>query len=153
MLPSPQTTESALRFIVFRRRVAVPATLLSTLSPLHYCNTLKTRFKYYKSECRLCGLRGRQHVGLSLRWDFTQLRGVGRTCSCNTRIVCQLERAYIFSALEKKGAEYVLSTKEERQKKYRQSGGFILCDLQSLYLNCEKSLLHPFVIFLPHNVE
>mgnify|MGYP007039988120 CR=1 FL=1 len=70
-----------------------------------------------------------------------------------TRIVCQLERAYIFSALEKKGAEYVLSTKEERQKKYRQSDGFILCDLQSLYLNCEKSLLHPFVIFLPHNVE
>ena len=45
-----------------------------------------------------------------------------------------------------------MSTKEERQKKYRQSDGFILCDLQSLYLNCEKSLLHPFVIFLPHNV-
>ncbi len=43
--------------------------------------------------------------------------------------------------------------KKERQKKYRQSDGFILCDLQSLYLNCEKSLLHPFVIFLPHNVE
>ena len=65
-------------------------------------------------------------MGLSLRGDFTQLRGVGRTCSCNTRIVCQLGRAYIFSALEKKGAEYVLSTKEERQKKYRQSDGFIL---------------------------
>ena len=45
MLPSPQTTESALRFMVFRRSIAVPATLLSTLSPLHYCNTLKTRFK------------------------------------------------------------------------------------------------------------
>lgn len=58
-----------------------------------------------------------------------------------------------FLSFRKKGAEYVLSTKEERQKKYRQSDGFILCDLQSLYLNCEKSLLHPFVIFLPHNVE
>lgn len=31
MLPSPQTTESALRFMVFRRSIAVPATLLSTL--------------------------------------------------------------------------------------------------------------------------
>ena len=28
----------------------------------------------------------------------------------------QLERAYIFSALEKKGAEYVLSTKERETK-------------------------------------
>lgn len=58
-----------------------------------------------------------------------------------------------FLDFRKKVAEYVLSIKEERQKKYRQSDGFILCDLQSLYLNCEKSLLHPFVIFLPHNVE
>ena len=32
-----------------------------------------------------------------------------------TRIVCQLERAYIFSALEK-GAEYVLSIKERETK-------------------------------------
>ena len=41
----------------------------------------------------------------------------------------------------------------ECQKNSRQSDSFIVCDLQSLYLNCEKSLLHPFVIFLPHNVE
>lgn len=38
----------------------------------------------------------------------TQHRSVGRTCSCNTRIVRQLERGYIFSVLEKR-AEYVLS--------------------------------------------
>lgn len=31
-----------------------------------------------------------------------------------------------FLSFRKKGAEYVLSTKEERQKKYRQSDGFIL---------------------------
>ena len=31
-----------------------------------------------------------------------------------------------FLSFRKKGAEYVLSIKEERQKKYRQSDGFIL---------------------------
>ena len=31
-----------------------------------------------------------------------------------------------FLSFRKKGAEYVLSTKEERQKKYRQSDGFIV---------------------------
>ena len=61
------------------------------------------------------------------------------------------ESLYFLGFRKKK--EQSMSIKEERQKKYRQSDGFILCDLQSLYLNCEKSLLHPFVIFLPHNVE
>ena len=45
ILSSTQATVSTLRFMGFRRSIAIPATLLSTLSPLHYCNTLKTRFK------------------------------------------------------------------------------------------------------------
>ena len=56
-------------------------------------------------------------MGLSLRWDFTQLRGVGRTYSCNTRIVCQLERAYIFSALEKKKEQSMSCQQKKRDKR------------------------------------
>ena len=36
------------------------------------------------------------------------------------------ESLYFLSFRKKKGAEYVLSTKEERQKKYRQLDGFII---------------------------
>ena len=62
------------------------------------------------------------------------------------------ESLYFLYFREKKWS-MLIQPKEEKQRKYRQSDGFILCDLQSLYLNCEKSLLHPFVIFLPDNVE
>ncbi len=62
------------------------------------------------------------------------------------------ESLYFLYFREKKQS-MLTQPKEEKQRKYRQSDGFIVCDLQSLYLNCEKSLLHPFVIFLPHNVE
>ena len=85
--------------------------------------------------------------------EISHSSAASKTYSCYTRTACQLERAYIFSALEKKEQSMSCQQKEERQKKYRQPDGSILCDLQSLYLNCEKSLLHPFVIFLPHNVE
>ena len=48
--------------------------------------------------------------------EISHSSAASKTYSCYTRIACQLERAYIFSALEKKGAEYVLSTKGRETK-------------------------------------
>ena len=50
----------------------------------------------------------------------------GGNYSCYTRIVRQLERAYIFSALEKRSRVCFINRKEEGQMKYRQSDSFIV---------------------------
>ena len=60
-----------------------------------------------------CSLAERQYVGLSIRWDFIQLCGVGRNYSCYTRIVRQLERAYTFSILEKRNGVCLFNQKKK----------------------------------------
>ena len=58
--------------------------------------------------------------------EISHSSAASKTYSCYTRTACQLERAYIFSALEEKEQSMSCQQKEERQKKYRQSDGSIL---------------------------
>ena len=58
--------------------------------------------------------------------EISHSSAASKTYSCYTRTACQLERAYIFSALEKKEQSMSCQQKEERQKKYRQPDGSIL---------------------------
>ena len=48
--------------------------------------------------------------------EISHSSAASKTYSCYTRTACQLERAYIFSALEEKEQSMSCQQKEERQK-------------------------------------